>query len=249
MAGNAALAHGYDGHRDQALHLAAIAEELAGRIGNPTARAWARYVSGEILMDDEPRRALPLLDESVRLARAVDNQFLLGVALLSASSLRGRHGDPGEAIPMMLEAIRHWQHAGNWTQQWTTLRNVVELLVRLRADRPAAVLTGAIRAATTAAPVFGPTAERMDQSARALASRLGAQAFAALTGQGAAMEPQTVIRYACTELTRCLPRQDRGSTRLSALATGGLATPRMTPGIASATYRSPPGTPTPHDAV
>jgi len=202
MAGNAALACGYHGQRGQAVRLAAVADEIARGIGNPTARAWARYVSGEILMEDEPERALPLLDESVHLARAVDNRFLLGVALLSTSSLRGRHGDAREAIPMMLEAIRHWQRAGNWTQQWTTLRNVIEVFVRLGADAPAAVLMGGVEAAATAAPVFGPDAERMADARRMLGSRLGSRALARLTAQGEAMEPRTVIRFACAELTR-----------------------------------------------
>jgi predicted ATPase/DNA-binding SARP family transcriptional activator len=202
MAGNAALAHGYQGHRDDGRRLAALADEIARGIGNPTARAWALYVSGEILMDDDPDTALPRLNESVRLARAVENRFVLGVALLSASSLRGRHGDPSEAIPMMLEAIRHWQRAGNWTQQWTTLRNVVELFVRLGADEPAAVLMGAIEAASTAAPVFGPDAERLTAARRTLSTRLGSQPLMALTARGATMEPHSVVHLACAELTR-----------------------------------------------
>lgn len=204
MAGNAALAHGYQGRRGRALRLAAVANEIATRTGNPTSRAWARYVHGEILMEDEPQRALPSLEESLRLARAVDNRFLLGVALLSASSLRGRHGDPHEAVPMVLEAIRHWQHAGNWTQQWTTLRNVIELFVRLGAHEPAAVLMGGVEAAVTAAPVFGLDAERMTEARRTLSTRLGSPALASLTAQGEAMEPPSVVRFACAELTRVL---------------------------------------------
>jgi hypothetical protein len=105
---------------------------------------------------------------------------------------------------MMLEAIRHWQHAGNWAQQWTTLRNVIELFVRLGAHEPAAVLMGGVEAAVTAAPVFGLDAERMAEARRTLATRLGSPALASLTAQGEAMEPPSVVRFVCAELTRVL---------------------------------------------
>lgn len=127
VAANVALARRYQGDRAGADRAVAIALDHAEACGNPTSRAWAMYASAEIHAQDDPRRALGLLDESLKIARAVDNRFVLGAALLSASSLRGRHGDGGEAIRLFLEAVPLWQRAGNWTQQWMTLRNVVEL--------------------------------------------------------------------------------------------------------------------------
>jgi hypothetical protein len=123
---------------------------------------------------------------------------------VSASSLRGRHGDAREAVRLFLEVIPLWQRAGNWTQQWTTVRNVIELFVRLGVNRPAAVLIGAVEAATTAAPVFGADAERLTHARQTLTSRLGARELAAAIAEGEAMPPEAVIRYTCAELRRAL---------------------------------------------
>lgn len=200
MLANIAMTFGYRGDRRRAAKAAAAAHEQARICSNPTALAWALYVSGEIQLQDNPRRALGLLEESIKLARAVDNRFVLGVALVSAASLRTRHGDPREAVPLFLEVIPLWQRAGNWAQQWTTLRNVVDLFVRLRRNLPAAVLIGSAKAATTAAPVYGPDAERLTQTEQALSSRLGPERFAAAIAEGATMPPETVIRLALAEL-------------------------------------------------
>jgi hypothetical protein len=154
---------------------------------------------------------MELLDACLELARAVDNRFLVGVALVSVSSLRGRHGEPGEAIRTFLEVIRLWQSAGNWSQQWTTLRNVIELFVRLGVDRPAAALLGALQVAPTAAPPFGADAERLVYARRTLTSRLGARPFAAAIAEGEAMTPEVVIGYTCVALGQALATwRDRG---------------------------------------
>jgi hypothetical protein len=87
--------------------------------------------------------------------RALGERYLTGVALVSVASVRSRHGDPRQALEIFRDAVQHWHRAGNWTQQGTTVRNVVGLLVRLGADEPAALLYGAVSTHSTAAPVFG----------------------------------------------------------------------------------------------
>ncbi|MGH8887498.1 MAG: AfsR/SARP family transcriptional regulator [Egibacteraceae bacterium] len=84
-----------------------------------------------------------------------------GPGAVSVASLRGRHGDPSKALPLFRDLIEHWHQAGNWTQQWTTLRNLVGLLVRLGAYEAAAVLYGAQAVAATAGAVYGADAARL----------------------------------------------------------------------------------------
>jgi hypothetical protein len=149
-------------------------------------------------------RAIPLLDEAVTLGRSVHGHYLAGVALVSSASLHGRHRDPHQALQLFREVIEHWHRLGNWTQQWTTVRNVTELLTRLGADRPAAVLHGAATTSTTAAPLFGSAAERLQATARTLRQRLGPATFDHATTEGAKLGDDAAIAHARTAIQEAL---------------------------------------------
>jgi hypothetical protein len=103
---------------------------------------------------------------------------------------------------MFPEVVEHWRSLGNWTQQWTTLRNVIDLFVRLGVDAPAAVLLGAVRAADTAAPAFGPDAESLAAARGLLLSRLGPARFTSEAALGESMSADDVVAFACAELRR-----------------------------------------------
>jgi hypothetical protein len=183
--------------------VAALADEAcawADAVGDPVASAWVRYAAGEARLDRDPARAAALLDDAIARGRALGERYLTGVALVSAASLRGRHGDPRRAVPLFRDVIEHWHQAGNWTQQWTTIRNVVELLVRMRIDEPAAVLYGAVTSRPTGARVFGPDEHRLDEARRVLTDRLGAERFAAAVSQGVALRDDDVVGFACATL-------------------------------------------------
>lgn len=62
------------------------------------------------------------------------------------------------ALPLFGQVIDHWHRAGNWTQQWITPRNVIDLFARWGADDPTAILCGALGASRSAAPLFGADA-------------------------------------------------------------------------------------------
>jgi hypothetical protein len=94
--------------------------------------------------------------------------------LASAASLHARHGDPRQASRLFDEAIDYWSQAGMWTPLWITLRNVIDLLIRLKADEPAAVIYGALTSSNTAPPIYGADAERLAAHTAALRTSLGA---------------------------------------------------------------------------
>lgn len=173
---------------------------VTGELGNPLQRAWTLYAEAELLGDEEPDRALRLLDDAVALARGVRGRFLIGVARVASASLRARHGPPEEAVPAFREVITHWRRLGDWTHQWTTLRNLVGLLVRLGREEPAATLIGAIGAAETGAPPFGSDAERLAGAAATLEGRLGREAFAAAVSRGSAMAGEDAVALALATL-------------------------------------------------
>lgn len=194
---NRVLVRAYQGDVTGASTLAEEVSALAVSTKDPTAIAWARYGAGEALLETHPERAVTLLEDALRRARALGERYLTGVTLVSVASVRSRHGDPRQALEIFRDAVQHWHRAGNWTQQWTTIRNVVDLLVRLGADEPAALLYGAVSSRSTAAPVFGADADRLEQAHRILTERLGAQRFTAVAANGTALGDDDVVELVC----------------------------------------------------
>ncbi|MFD1534871.1 hypothetical protein [Pseudonocardia aurantiaca] len=186
------------------MRLVEQAKQLGAAIANPTTLAWADYALAEALVDDQPERARAALDRAISRARTARNRFVLGVALISIGSLHTRHGDPARAAAFLREAIDHWSQAGNWTQQWITIRHVIDLLVRLGAHEQPAVLYGALTESTTATAAYGSDAARLRSHADTLRTQLGAQRYSVAVERGAASADDEIIHLARAELDRVL---------------------------------------------
>ncbi|MGH9009090.1 MAG: hypothetical protein ACRDYF_04495, partial [Acidimicrobiia bacterium] len=126
------------------------------------------------------------------LSDTVATDFIRGLALVSATSVRVRHSDPATAASALLEVIGHWERAGNWRQQWTTLRQAVELFTRIGDDKAAAVLLGAIDVHDR--NLFGADAERLSAFRSELETRLGPPAEQSVA-EGRALQPHDVIAF------------------------------------------------------
>jgi hypothetical protein len=160
----------------------------------PTGRGWLAYTRGERCQHDDPPRALTHFAAALADARAANNSYLEGAAIVSSCSLQARTGDPGEALDAFAEAVRHWLRLANTTQQLTTLRNLAMLFQR--ADEPDALteLLGTVDRSTV--PTYGEEADRLND-ARAWAQRkLGPARFAQLTAVGAARDVTTAATAA-----------------------------------------------------
>ena len=203
-----ALALTYDGRTDEALAIAEGGQQRADRLGNPSMRAVLRYSRGEALMGRDPMAAAALFDEALHIASAVRNRLVLGVASVSATSIRARHGEPVEALRSFRATIELWRSTSDWTHLWIGLRGLIELLHRIAADEPAAILQGAVSAADTAAPPYGEDAERLSRLGRSLTDRLGPAAYTAALQRGQSMSGERVIRYALAEIAHALDRMD-----------------------------------------
>jgi hypothetical protein len=196
--GNLAVARGYSGDTSTAVETARASRDEAERSGSPSALAWSAYASGEVIAATNPKDALTFLDRAVELADTVEAHFIRGVALLSATSLRARHGDPSIASHALVRIIDHWEQAGNWRQQWVTLRSAVELLARLGNDEAAATVLGAIDA-HDAANIYGADAERLSVLQAELGTRLGPLADERLA-EGHAISPADVVAFTRRQL-------------------------------------------------
>src|SRR5262249_37084059 len=153
------------------------AEQSRAAAGSPSALAWAAYTLGEALAPVEPQAALEQFGRAVELARTVQAHFIRTLAMVAATSLQVRPSDVPTAAAALVEVVEELHRAGNWRQQWITLRHAAVLLARADDDRGAAILLGAL-------------AERDDGVYGADARRLAALRAEMLERRGAAVEAQ-----------------------------------------------------------
>jgi len=93
---------------------------------------------------------------------------------------------------------------GVWHHQWTTLRNLVQLLLRIGCNEDAAVLIHAIEASTTAAPAFGTDADRMGDATGTLRTALGECGWSSAFARGAALSDNDAVNFARDAINRAV---------------------------------------------
>jgi predicted ATPase/DNA-binding SARP family transcriptional activator len=173
-----AIARTFLGDREQAVHMARRAATLAERHDVPTARALAAYALGEALADDRPDEALEAFDLACEQAGRVGARFFEGIARTADVALRGRHGDPAEALARYRAALRLWHDTAADGLVLTALRNLVVLFVRVGVDAPALTLEAAVTRLRTH-DTYGEEARRLAGALDTARARLGQDAAAA----------------------------------------------------------------------
>uniref|UniRef100_UPI0028F0F745 hypothetical protein n=1 Tax=uncultured Cellulomonas sp. TaxID=189682 RepID=UPI0028F0F745 len=153
------------------------------------------YCAGEIEIEHRPSAALAHLERAAELAERAGSTFLGGIARVSASSVRARHGNPAEALAAFDEVVRWWLVRADRTHLVTTLRNLVDLLARVGADPAAAELWGAVVSGGGSVS-YGAERARLDVAREHLEHRLGADRFAELADVGGTLEPEAAARRA-----------------------------------------------------
>jgi predicted ATPase/DNA-binding winged helix-turn-helix (wHTH) protein len=125
--GSAAVAVAYAGDIEIARRYATQAHAAVQSTPTPSMTSWIEYCMAEI--DNTVGIAdLAVLDQAIERARTVDATFIVGVAGVTRASAQAARGDIAAATQSYADLIRHWLRSGSWTQQWTTLRHVAELI-------------------------------------------------------------------------------------------------------------------------
>jgi predicted ATPase/DNA-binding SARP family transcriptional activator len=197
-----ALPRLFGGDVDGARAIIDAARPAADRTGHATSIAMARYIEGEVALRQDPARAIAPLTEAIALARSVGIWFVNGIAGVALVSAHTRLGDRAAAVGLYPDLVRHWQRSGNWILQWTTLRNLVELLVDLGLHEDAALILGAADAADQSATVTGPDAARLQALQAELAAALGGERLRQAAAQGASLPRAQVVERALETLER-----------------------------------------------
>jgi predicted ATPase/DNA-binding SARP family transcriptional activator len=202
--GTRAVCLGQRGDLDLALAVAEEARQIPGATDNHTMMAAILYSEGEALLEVDPVRALGPIEQALAHAEAAGNVLMKGIALVSRTSLRGRHGDPRVALELFDDVIRYWRRGGGWTTQWIALRNFIELLTRVGEYEAAAVLYGACAASTTSRPSFGAEADRLEAIVDTLVAHLGDTAFRDARVRGEELSDDEVVSFALSVTERLL---------------------------------------------
>jgi predicted ATPase/DNA-binding SARP family transcriptional activator len=149
LLGIAALALAYAGDADRARSLN---DRGLAEAASPSMRAFGAYVTGEIETSVGRRdRAEPHYVRAIDLARAAGATFVVGIASVGLLPARADAGRVREALVGYREVVDYFARTGNWTHQWTTLRNLADLLRRLGDEQPADLLDAASDRAPDAA--------------------------------------------------------------------------------------------------
>ncbi|WP_157042046.1 AfsR/SARP family transcriptional regulator [Nitriliruptor alkaliphilus] len=159
----------FSGDSRAGVKLALEAGELG--VGVPTATSLAAYALGEALSEQEPDRALEAFETAVSSASAVGARFFEAIARTAGVALRGRHGDPDEALDRYRAALHIWRHSGADGMALTTLRNLVVLLARTGADADALTLHAALERLASH-DSYGSEADRLRMALDAVRQRL-----------------------------------------------------------------------------
>jgi hypothetical protein len=163
------------GASDRGREHARAAVDAARRSGSSTAQAQAAYAVGIWSVADDPARAREELARSEALGHAVGNRWIELFARTENLWLRALDGEPLAALRDFADVLEAWHRAGDWANQWLSLRHVFGICSLLGADELAVVIHGALdRAGAVDAFPFEPAAAaEHTRTMAALRARLG----------------------------------------------------------------------------
>lgn len=193
--GNRVLARGYADDPATDDDVAALLDRLTVETSEVVA-AWAWYTAGETVIDRDPALAADRFRRALALAEESGTLFVASTAGASAASIEARRGDPAAAVAHYRQLLLHGQRAGVRVLQWTMLRTVATLLLRIGAHQPAAVLLGAVTATRSGHEVFGADAERLAAAGLALRAALGDDAVEQAVERGRQMDDDDAVAVA-----------------------------------------------------
>jgi hypothetical protein len=151
---------------------------------NPSAIAWASFVTGEATAEVDVPAALSAYRTAMEESLKVDNRLFLGLARSSAVALAARYGSAHDALDEFDRVMDEWDELGNVTAQWWVLMNVSMLFARLGQDNTALLLAGAVLGTDARTYMLLGDEERLRETVREVTARLGRDVARATLTQG-----------------------------------------------------------------
>jgi hypothetical protein len=122
-------------------------------------------------------------------------------------SLASRRGELEVALRLARDVIDTWHRAGDWANQWLTLRHVAGVLTQRGDYEDAALLQGAVRVASAemAMPIEASDLLRVGEILEQLPAALGPERLADAESRASAMLDDVVVRHTLATIARILP--------------------------------------------
>lgn len=172
-----ALIAAYSGDLDAARQHAEVALVASG---SDASAAFARYAAGEVAVLTDPARGAELFAEAAGEADRVGAEQVSRVSRLALFALLVRDGRHEDAVVLGLRLCADLRRLGAWTQAWTLVRMIAELLSATEHWSEAAFLLGAAKGAAEAPPLVGQDIQRYAELQDLLSAHLSAGVLAQL---------------------------------------------------------------------
>jgi hypothetical protein len=169
--------------------------------GKSAQAAYVSYCAGEAVLGVDDELARSRFTQAVDSAERTGAWLVVGLAGASRASIDARIGDPAAAVEAYRWLIPHWRRSGVWSTQWTMLRSIALLLVRLGRHREAAVLEGAVRATDEGHRIFGADEAALDALGAACRRALGDAGYDAACREGTRLDGDAAADFALLALT------------------------------------------------
>jgi predicted ATPase/class 3 adenylate cyclase len=170
----------------------------ARRLANPSSLSLALVPLGVLLSRTDPRHAVPVLEEAIRVGTTAGNNFAVGLAYSVLGWVSHALGD-------RRAALRAWRHAIDLHLDWGGGENLVGSFVGIAVtiaefadDEASAILQGAADALSPAP--LAPFGEVRVWMLNGLSQRLGDDRLTELLARGAAMTDDEAVSYAHARL-------------------------------------------------
>lgn len=177
------LASVYDGRPDDAQ---AVLNRHDTTIGlSPTCAAWIAYVEGELLSAlGRHAEAIERFDTAIRLAGSVGSHFVVRVAEVSSLAASARTGNLEAALRGFRPRLVEYRDLRIDSQGITTIRNLIEALVRAKHYQPAMELLGTVSRPEMQS-TYGAESGQLEEARSIAVSEAGEHAVDAWTALGA----------------------------------------------------------------
>jgi len=202
----------YGGRAEEARRLLPDLVARASRTGNPSAVAWAAYVTGEATGENDVDAALAAYERSAAAARQVDHRLFLTLATSGSVALMVKHGSPDEAPGLFEQLMSDWEEIGNVAAQWWLLRHVAMFLERIGRDREALELFAAVEAHGERTYLLMGEAERLRACHERISGRNSAALVNAARAAGAGMGLDDAAATARAALRQTFEGRSRAAT-------------------------------------
>ncbi|WP_162802220.1 BTAD domain-containing putative transcriptional regulator [Ornithinimicrobium murale] len=168
----------------------------AGSTGSDASHAFARYAAGEVAARTDPTTGVQLLTAAAAEADRVGAEQVSRVARVALFALLVRAGRDEEAAALGLRVCADLRRLGAWTQSWTLVRMLAELVAEAGRWSDAAFLLGAAAGAAGAPPPVGQDIQRYAELQATLSAHLGTRVVEQILALAAATPRAQVLSRA-----------------------------------------------------